>query len=298
MCILVLSTKHPKYPLILLSNRDEFFVRDTRDADWWDNNQEIFAPQDLAKDAKGTWIGVSRTGKISVILNIREDASHDERAPPARCSRGDLPPRYLASGLQPKSFIDQLLRETPYDSLKNDYGGFTLVCGDIKTKQFYELRNQRTDPSVPAVVKIDQPVFAVSNALPGEQEWPKVNMAQQALSRMIDDAIENDWSEEEIVSHAFDLISKDTMPQNLNTPHQKLMHLKNTIFVPPLQTVVPSLTDIAVDSLHGVFYGTRTQTVIIADSQGQVRYCERTLHNKDSLENTDRLPKITAFSIL
>lgn len=75
MCILLTTTEHPDYPLVVLSNRDEFFKRRTGLAAYrvLDNHTKVLAPLDLGRPEHGTWIGVTTTGKLAVLLNYREE---------------------------------------------------------------------------------------------------------------------------------------------------------------------------------------------------------------------------------
>lgn len=74
MCITIATTNHPEYPFILLSNRDEFFRRPTKPAEFRQisNNTKVLAPLDLARPEHGTWIGVTTSGKIAVLVNYRD----------------------------------------------------------------------------------------------------------------------------------------------------------------------------------------------------------------------------------
>jgi uncharacterized protein with NRDE domain len=70
MCILFIAQqKHPRYPLIIAANRDEFYARPTAPAAFWNDNPSILAGRDL--EANGTWMGVTRKGKIAAITNVR-----------------------------------------------------------------------------------------------------------------------------------------------------------------------------------------------------------------------------------
>ncbi|HAW81579.1 MAG TPA: hypothetical protein DCX27_18880, partial [Balneola sp.] len=63
MCLITFSYKnHPFYKLIVAANRDEFYQRPTRAAQFWTDEQlpDILAGKDLK--ANGTWMGVSKTG--------------------------------------------------------------------------------------------------------------------------------------------------------------------------------------------------------------------------------------------
>ncbi|MBE00034.1 MAG: hypothetical protein CMQ31_01200, partial [Gammaproteobacteria bacterium] len=59
MCLVVFAHQiSTNYPLVLSANRDEFFSRDTREADFWGKEAgygHILAGKDLK--AGGTWLG-------------------------------------------------------------------------------------------------------------------------------------------------------------------------------------------------------------------------------------------------
>src|SRR5687767_15828178 len=70
MCLIVLGWRvHPDYPLIVAANRDEFHARPAAPAAFWDDHPEILAGRDL--EARGTWMGVSRTGRFAAVTNFR-----------------------------------------------------------------------------------------------------------------------------------------------------------------------------------------------------------------------------------
>lgn len=70
MCIVALAWQlSDRLPLVLLSNRDEFFHRDSLPAHLWADG--IFAGKDVEKG--GTWLGIHpKTHKWAVILNYRD----------------------------------------------------------------------------------------------------------------------------------------------------------------------------------------------------------------------------------
>ncbi|MBW1950086.1 MAG: NRDE family protein, partial [Deltaproteobacteria bacterium] len=66
MCLLLIAVEaHPEYRLILAGNRDEFYERPTAPAAWWENGSGILAGKDLR--AGGTWLGVTRTGRVAAL---------------------------------------------------------------------------------------------------------------------------------------------------------------------------------------------------------------------------------------
>jgi len=56
MCIVIVTTEHPSYRLILLNNRDEFLHRPTARATWWEPpNAHVLGGRDMHRSEHGTW---------------------------------------------------------------------------------------------------------------------------------------------------------------------------------------------------------------------------------------------------
>ena len=71
MCILFIANNiREDYPLIIAANRDEFHARPTAPSQFWDEYPNLLAGRDL--EAKGTWMGVTRNGKIAALTNVRQ----------------------------------------------------------------------------------------------------------------------------------------------------------------------------------------------------------------------------------
>ena len=71
MCVVALAWQvHPRWPLILIGNRDEFHARAAAPLAAWNDGIGIVAGRDL--QAGGTWFGVHRpSGRIVVVTNVR-----------------------------------------------------------------------------------------------------------------------------------------------------------------------------------------------------------------------------------
>ena len=83
--------QHPRWPLVLAANRDEFYARPTQAMHWWPEGW--LAGRDL--QAGGTWLGIHPQGRLALLTNVREPRP----APLNAASRGDLVPRWLATGV-------------------------------------------------------------------------------------------------------------------------------------------------------------------------------------------------------
>ncbi len=57
MCFIVLAyEQHPRYRLVLATNRDEFYARPTAPAAYWTDAPHVLAGRDL--QGRGTWLDI------------------------------------------------------------------------------------------------------------------------------------------------------------------------------------------------------------------------------------------------
>ncbi|CAB1319976.1 unnamed protein product [Coregonus sp. 'balchen'] len=70
---LVLSFTLFSLRLILAANRDEFYNRPTKAADFWASNSEILSGLDLEEGKEGgSWLGINKRGKLAALTNYLE----------------------------------------------------------------------------------------------------------------------------------------------------------------------------------------------------------------------------------
>ncbi|KAG5918569.1 hypothetical protein E4U42_006802, partial [Claviceps africana] len=84
MCIVLITTAHPGYALIVLDNRDEFILRPTSRPHWWRHaatGREVLSSRDLQRAERGAWMGITRDGLFAVLTNYREADGHDAGHP-------------------------------------------------------------------------------------------------------------------------------------------------------------------------------------------------------------------------
>jgi len=118
MClILVAWRQHPGFPLVVAANRDEFHARPAERAGFWKDHPQILAGRDL--EAKGSWMGVSRSGRFAAVTNYRGG-----RDPNAARSRGALVTDFLSHDSDSRAFI------ATTEKSKNSYSGFNLLLAD------------------------------------------------------------------------------------------------------------------------------------------------------------------------
>jgi uncharacterized protein with NRDE domain len=164
MCLIVLAWRaHPDYPLIVAANRDEFHARPAAPAAFWDDQPQILAGRDL--EARGTWMGVSRSGRFAAVTNYR--GGHEPRAAE---SRGALVSRFLTAPEKPASYVDSLR--------KNLYSGFNLLACD--GEELWWTSNRDGAPR-----RLDPGIYGLGNALLDSDE---VEPAKRAFAKALETA--------------------------------------------------------------------------------------------------------------
>jgi len=239
MCLIILAyDAHPLYRLVLAANRDEFFARPTAPAVFWDDDPRILAGRDL-KDG-GTWLGITRGGRIAALTNYRDPNSERKSAP----SRGNLVKSFLQDKRSIEEYLEILKREGPA------YNGFNLIFGD--TERFSWFSNRHELPGF-----LERGVHGLSNHIL-DTPWPKVSGGKESLMRIIRE--NNEIDPEQLLT----ILANRTVPPDDSLPKTgvgiKLERILSPVFI--------SSRD----------YGTRSSTVILVDREGFVTFVERTFN--------------------
>jgi uncharacterized protein with NRDE domain len=160
MCLAVVALHaHPRYHLVVAANRDEFHARAAAPAAWW--REGFFAGRDLV--AGGTWLGIARNGRWSLLTNVREPQRHDPAAP----SRGALVPELMTHAEAPHAALAEIAARSAA------YNGFNLLAG--AGAQAVWASNRAASMRV-----LDRDVHGLSNALL-DVPWPKVARTRAAV---------------------------------------------------------------------------------------------------------------------
>nr|POF13172.1 uncharacterized protein CFP56_10320 [Quercus suber] len=320
MCISILSTAHPEYPYILLSNRDEFVKRPTAQAHWWDlPDEHVLGGRDLQREERGTWLGVTRQGRIAVLTNFREEGVDVQKGK----SRGGIVNSYLttspASEETAEEFVDRIIRDTGIHNV----GGFSLLFGQLRaglgdTAPGLSIVSNRTASAqdLTKLAKRSGETHGLSNGHYGDLTWPKVVQGEQYLQAAIEANVERNESEADFIESLFHILSIDTLPKPGPGDDWQtyVRQLRNSIFIPwfggePVKNTAADATasakgDNVAGSSQGALvlsegvYGTQKQTVILVNRQGRLKFVERTL--SDSLGESlpvDEMGKTFEFDI-
>ena len=168
MCLILFSfQQHPDHPLILAANRDEFYARPTRSAQFWPDFPDVLAGQDLEQG--GTWLGITRTGRFAAVTNIRNPQATED----APASRGELTRDFLLGEEAPLDYLEKLQHQ------RDHYKPFNLLVGDHHSLCYlssYSDAPRRLEPGL----------YGLSN---GELDsvWPKINHGKAQLAEAITD---------------------------------------------------------------------------------------------------------------
>ena len=169
MCLILFAyQKHPDYPLIMLSNRDEFFNRPSQAAHFWPDLPDIFAGRD--QEAAGTWLGINKNGRIAAVTNFRETLANP--AQPQSQSRGELTTRFLQGNQHPNTYLQNI------DKQQHRYSGFNLLVGSFEQLYYYSNRQR-------LIQQLPRGIHGLSNGLLNSP-WPKVDTGKAALRQHLE----------------------------------------------------------------------------------------------------------------
>ena len=164
MCIAFLAVEaHPRYPLVVLANRDEFLARPTVPISRWKGPAGIIAGRDL--QAGGTWFGVNASGRLALLTNYREPPESTGKGP----SRGALVAGYLDGTVA--DFPGHLL------ACGDSYAGFNVIFGPWRQLTHFSNRG-------PGLTPITTGLHGLSNALL-DTPWPKVERGKRLLAEAL-----------------------------------------------------------------------------------------------------------------
>lgn len=152
MCVLALAWRaHPRWPIVLAGNRDEFHQRPASPLARWDAPSQVIAGRDL--QSGGTWLAVSELGRLAVVTNLRGYGA----PAPDLVSRGALVGDVVA-GVGENADLDRLDPER--------FNPFNLIVVDAGQARFLCNRPQATR------ALLDSGIHGLSNGALDEP-WPK-----------------------------------------------------------------------------------------------------------------------------
>jgi uncharacterized protein with NRDE domain len=234
MCLIFLSVnKHPDFKLVVAANRDEFYNRKTAAADFWHDHPSIVGGRDL--EAGGTWLAMSKTGRIAMVTNYRDLKNIKTNAP----SRGQLVTDYLLTRDSTLDYISKV------ESVGKVYNGFNLIAGDLN--DFYYYSNYAE-----GIQKINAGLHGLSNHLL-DTAWPKVARGKNRVSEIL----EGKFNYKDLFTVLYDVeTAADDLLPDTGVGLERERALSSMFIKSP-------------------GYGTRCSTVVLVNNDNEVLFVER-----------------------
>ena len=199
MCLVALAIDQDRrFPLVIAANRDEYFERPTARLAWWTSEAgtpEILGGRDL-RDG-GSWLGLTATGRLALITNIRRPGSVDPTAP----SRGRIVPLWLRGDLSADRFWMQVAL--------SGHNPFNLIAADFRRGECYWASSD-----VPSPRRLDRGLYGLSNARL-DTPWPKVERLKEQLA----EALAHGTSAQALSARLFSALADRTQPDDDALPH-------------------------------------------------------------------------------
>ncbi|XP_036209973.1 transport and Golgi organization protein 2 homolog isoform X3 [Myotis myotis] len=183
------------YRLILASNRDEFYHRPSKVAEFWGNNNEILSGLDMEEGKEGgTWLGISTRGKLAALTNYLQP-----RQDPDARGRGELVAHFLTADMDSFSYLKKVSTEGHL------YNGFNLLAADLSTEKgdvFCYYGNQ----GEPEPIVLAPGTYGLSNALL-DTPWRKLCFGK----RLFLEAVERSQAlpKEVLVAQLLDVLNNE-----------------------------------------------------------------------------------------
>lgn len=236
MCLIFFAVhQHPKFKLVIAANRDEFYNRKTEAAAFWKDDPSVLAGRDL--EAGGTWLGVTTSGRISLLTNYRDPANINPSAP----SRGQLVAEFLQGETSPKTYLQNLSLSA------SQYNGFNLMVGSVDELWYFS--NYKS-----GLQKLENGLHGLSNHLLNTP-WPKVENGKKKLQQVIRQQTEPS------ANQLFSLLMDEQRAPDAQLP----------------ETGIGLERERALSSMFikTKGYGTRCSTVVLVDRDNRLTFAER-----------------------
>ena len=169
MCLVALAIdQNRRFPLVVATNRDEFFLRPAARLAWWappGGGPDVLSGRDL--ESGGTWLGLTAQGRLALLTNVRDPSRVEADAP----SRGRIVPEWLTA----RETAGQFWMRTALSG----HNGFNLIAADFRRGECFWASNMAPYP-----LRLERGVYGLSNA--GlDTPWPKVQQLKARLRESI-----------------------------------------------------------------------------------------------------------------
>ncbi len=241
MCLIVLAWKvHPRYSLVLATNRDEFLDRPTALLDYWSERPDVLGGRDMEKG--GSWLATNVDGRWAAVTNFRDGSA----ASPSPLSRGHLVAGYVTSPASASTYAAKISQPL------TDYPGCNLLFGDAQS--LYYASNRHRTGAATQVSSLRPGIYGLSNHLL-DTPWPKVERCKANMRELLD------AGETGLDEGLFELLADRTLAADEALPATGISFDRERMLSSPF--------------IVSEGYGTRASTVLLADNNGKVTIQER-----------------------
>ncbi|KAJ3013124.1 UNVERIFIED_CONTAM: hypothetical protein HDU68_000866 [Siphonaria sp. JEL0065] len=222
---------------------------------------------------RGTWFGVTKTGRFAFITNVRE-----AQVILNGLSRGFLVTDFLISNDSPESYLRKLSVEADH------YTGFNLVVGDLTNGGVWYFGNKSHE----GVLQLeDGVVYGLSNGrdLVTGREWWKVKTGVASMEKVLKQWKEPDMEAVQELEEMLEESNPEEKPEAVPVSKDQMNALVESLLdilrdnshpsTPPATPQTPletMLMPICIDQHNG--YGTRTHTVLVVDEEWNAQMTE------------------------
>ena len=237
MCLVALALDQSRrFPLVVASNRDEYFKRPAARLAWWTpqpGEPAVLGGRDL--DSGGTWLGLTAQGRLAMVTNVRGGMAVDPSAP----TRGRIVTDWLAARESTANFWMR--------TALSGHNGFNLIAADFQRGECFWGSNLEAHPR-----RLERGLYGLSNGLL-DAPWPKV----QALKARTHAAMQAATTADELASALFAALADRGIAPDDALPHTGI----------PLEW--ERQLSSAFIRTPDAAYGTRCSTLIITERVGR-----------------------------
>ena len=242
MCLILFAYDfHPDYHLILAANRDEYYARPASPIGFWADVPHVLAGRDLKE--MGTWLGVTRSGRMAAITNFRDPVLVRPNAP----TRGYLVSNFLTGEDAPKNYMEKI------EQTGKNYNGFNLLAGDSAALYYYSNHGKQIQHLKPGI-------HGLSNRLL-DTPWPKVEKGKKQLENIVQNPGDPD------TDAMFEMLLDPSCPPDHLLPDTGV-GIEMERMLAPLFITSPN-------------YGTRCSSILLIDKSGGIAFFERSFEMKE-----------------
>lgn len=278
MCLIAMAWGvSAQYPLVIASNRDEFYARPTAPLAQWTTAEghTIYSGRDL-KDG-GTWLGFAQSGRFAMLTNVRNP---NALVPAAPRSRGALVMDWLTSGHDAAAWCDALQPAA--------YAGFNLIIGDWTRQQCHYVSNQLGAFSARNVDANQPPApwNIAGAATQNEAAGVPIPIPSGQIVGLSNAALNTQWPKTlRLVGALGDALgagSGEALPDLQEALQRALLDEQAAPGDQLPQTGVPAPQELALSSVFVRYpvdqpsYGTRTSLVVVLSAQQRLHLLETT----------------------